>query len=87
MRCPNERTWHQGRGPSDPRRGAIHQCILDSGHPGPCAMEPTGRVSYVQPALGPEPVNAVRESVPRTPEQIAAADARYREHVRRRAQR
>jgi hypothetical protein len=43
MRCTSERVWHQGRGPSDPRRGRIHQCILASGHDGPCVYEGTSR--------------------------------------------
>ncbi len=87
MRCPAEKTWHQGRGPSDPRRGTIHQCVLESGHPGPCAMEPTGRVS---PGYVREPVkDALIEAVlvdrpPRvwTREEIAQADARYRDALR-----
>jgi hypothetical protein len=55
-RCTSERIWHQGRGPSDPRRGRIHQCTLTAGHDGPCAYEPTQRwvvpepSTYVQPA-------------------------------------
>lgn len=88
MRCPTEKTWRQGRGPSDPRRGTIHQCVLESGHPGPCAMEPTRRISpgYVRiqaeaDARADKALDAVLK--PQTPEQIAAGDARYREHLRR----
>lgn len=92
-RCPKTARPRQFRGRARYGfAGVTFQCVLEAGHTGPCGMEPVTTVGIDRSGPGGDETVAVEmrgarvERVLRmlqTPEQIAAGDARYREHLRR----
>lgn len=89
VRCAQTTTPTQYRGRARYRfaRRTL-RCVLKEGHAGPCAFELTAQKDPhgAGPSLRTSratPDSQERLALTRTPEQIAAADARYREHMRR----
>lgn len=96
-RCPNTTTPRQHLGRKRYRLARREmRCVREEGHEGPCAWEPAplqvvpdARVAEIASDplyAAPHEVAALAKEVAkaRTPEQIAASDARYREMLRRR---
>lgn len=95
-RCPKTARPSQFRGRARYRfAGVTFQCVLEAGHAGPCGMEPLPTPVDVNVMAAQHDramsagiaANLTQDSLaftPQTPEQIAAGDARYREHLRRR---
>ncbi len=82
-RCPDSYRPSQHSGRARYRfAGRVMRCVLEEGHEGAHVHEPTA-LEIATPCPFPNAVQVSAPAKPRTPEQIAESDARYREHLRR----
>lgn len=85
-RCPKTARPSQFRGRAKYRfAGVTLQCVLEEGHAGPCGMEPLPQAPIAKVDRVIDAVLTERPVKVWSKEEIAAADERYREHLRRKA--
>ncbi len=90
-RCPDTYRPAQHSGRARYRfAGRVMRCVLEEGHEGAHVHEPDAdlgkAIDYILSLKEPGAIgtsNVPAPIMPRTPEQIAESDARYREHLRR----